>query len=102
MPASRLSIAALVLVAGLLGVRIGGEVAVSWPDRSGAATMNGEVIGINTAGLQGAAGLGFAVSITTVRAIVPQLMTAGRVTGPSLGVSVTRMPHSGRSPDHGR
>ena len=50
--------------------------------------LNGEVVGINTAGIQGAEGLGFAVSIETAREIVPQLMNAGRVTRPYIGVSV--------------
>jgi S1-C subfamily serine protease len=50
--------------------------------------MDGEVVGINTAGIQGAEGLGFAVSIRTINAIVPQLVQSGRVTWPYMGVSV--------------
>ena len=50
--------------------------------------LNGEVVGINTAGIQGAEGLGFAVSINTVRDVVPQLIDHGRIIRPFIGVSV--------------
>jgi S1-C subfamily serine protease len=60
------------------------------PGNSGGPLLNlaGEVVGINTAGIQGASGLGFAVSIDTAREVVTQLITNGRVIRPFMGVSV--------------
>ena len=48
--------------------------------------LNGELVGINTAGIQGASGLGFAVSVDTVNDIVPQLMQHGKVIRPFIGI----------------
>jgi S1-C subfamily serine protease len=53
--------------------------------------LNGEIVGINTAGFQGAQGLGFAVSIDTVREVVPQLISAGRVVRPFIGISTVEI-----------
>jgi S1-C subfamily serine protease len=53
--------------------------------------LNGEIVGINTAGIQGAAGLGFAVSVDTVREVVPQLIQNGRVIRPFIGISTVEV-----------
>jgi S1-C subfamily serine protease len=53
--------------------------------------LNGEIVGVNTAGIQGAAGLGFAVSIDTVREVVPQLIQNGRVIRPFIGISTVEI-----------
>lgn len=63
------------------------------PGNSGGPLMNsrGELIGINTAiyTTSGAsAGIGFAVPVTIVRSIVPQLIEYGKVIRPGLGVSL--------------
>ncbi|MCC6629061.1 MAG: trypsin-like peptidase domain-containing protein [Chloroflexi bacterium] len=59
------------------------------PGNSGGPLLNlkGEIVGINTAGAEGAQGLGFAVSIDTVRDIVPQLIANGRVVRPFIGIN---------------
>ena len=66
------------------------------PGNSGGPLINayGQVIGINTMKIgdsvspAGVEGLGFAIPSTTVKSIVDQLMTNGRVTGrPYLGIS---------------
>jgi S1-C subfamily serine protease len=61
------------------------------PGNSGGPLLNlkGEIVGINTAGIQGTQGLGFAVSIDTVREVVPQLIAEGRVIRPFIGISST-------------
>jgi S1-C subfamily serine protease len=60
------------------------------PGNSGGPLFNlaGEVVGINTAGIEGASGLGFAISVSTVNEIVPQIISNGRVIRPFIGVSV--------------
>src|SRR5262249_20127579 len=57
---------------------------------SGGPLVNaaGEVVGINTAMIQPAQNIGFAVPINTARAILPQLKTKGRVTRSMLGVRI--------------
>jgi S1-C subfamily serine protease len=61
------------------------------PGNSGGPLLNsrGELIGVNTAIVSKSgmnAGIGFAVPVSTVRRVVPQLIEHGRVTRPGLGV----------------
>lgn len=58
------------------------------PGNSGGALFNlrGEVIGINTAILQGAQGLGFAIPINIAREISRELITKGFVKRPWIGI----------------
>jgi S1-C subfamily serine protease len=63
------------------------------PGNSGGPLMNsrGELIGINTAiySTSGAsAGIGFAVPVSIVRRLVPQLIQYGKITRPGLGISL--------------
>jgi S1-C subfamily serine protease len=48
--------------------------------------MAGEVVGINTAKFADAQGIGFAIPINTAEEIMRQLIAAGRVVRPYLGV----------------
>lgn len=61
------------------------------PGNSGGPLLNanGEVIGINTAIIQGAQGIGFAIPINTAQQVAEQLITKGQVTHPYLGVLMT-------------
>lgn len=58
------------------------------PGNSGGALVDsrGAVIGINTAIVQQAQGIGFAIPIDTARAIMDQLIKGGRVVRPYVGV----------------
>ena len=58
------------------------------PGNSGGPLLNeqGEVIGMNTAIIGGAQGLGFAIPISTVQDVADQLLTTGRVVHPYLGI----------------
>ena len=69
------------------------------PGNSGGplADLPGRVIGVNTAVVPYAQGVGFAVPINTVRTVVDQLVTQGRVVRPWLGVSAV-----GLSPTNAR
>jgi len=60
------------------------------PGNSGGplVNMNGEVIGINTAIIPNAQGIGFAIPVNMARDIVPQLQAKGHVTRGWLGVSI--------------
>ncbi|MBD2292001.1 trypsin-like peptidase domain-containing protein [Anabaena sphaerica FACHB-251] len=60
------------------------------PGNSGGPLLNarGEVIGMNTAIIQGAQGLGFAIPINTVQKISQELISKGRVDHPYLGVQM--------------
>ncbi|MEM7115821.1 MAG: trypsin-like peptidase domain-containing protein [Chloroflexota bacterium] len=52
--------------------------------------LNGNVIGVNTAiesPVRGSSGVGFAVPVNVVKAVVPQLINNGRVQHPWLGIS---------------
>jgi 2-alkenal reductase len=58
------------------------------PGNSGGPLLNieGQVIGVNTAIRQNAEGIGFAVSVDTVKRVIPQLMSSGRYRHPWLGI----------------
>ncbi|MBD1825225.1 trypsin-like peptidase domain-containing protein [Cyanobacteria bacterium FACHB-DQ100] len=60
------------------------------PGNSGGPLLNqrGEVVGMNTAIIGGAQGLGFAVPINTAQRISQQLITKGRVDHPYLGIQM--------------
>ncbi|MBW4439993.1 MAG: trypsin-like peptidase domain-containing protein [Plectolyngbya sp. WJT66-NPBG17] len=60
------------------------------PGNSGGPLLNqrGEVIGMNTAIIGGAQGLGFAVPINTAQRISQQLISKGRVDHPYLGIQM--------------
>lgn len=60
------------------------------PGNSGGPLLNaqGEVIGINTAIIQGTQGLGFAIPINTAKTIAQQLITTGTATHPYIGVQL--------------
>lgn len=59
------------------------------PGNSGGplADLNGDVIGINTAMIPSAQGVGFAIPIDAVRRVIDQLLQFGRVVRPWLGIS---------------
>lgn len=60
------------------------------PGNSGGPLLNlaGQVVGINTAIIQGASGIGFAISIHSARPVIDDLLTKGRVIRPWMGVSI--------------
>jgi S1-C subfamily serine protease len=63
------------------------------PGNSGGPLLNarGEVIGMNTAIISGAQGLGFAIPINTVQGIARQLISKGEVEHPYLGVQMVTL-----------
>lgn len=63
------------------------------PGNSGGPLLNaaGDVIGINTAILQGAQGLGFAIPINTAQQIAQQLITTGQAQHPYIGVQMATL-----------
>ena len=64
------------------------------PGNSGGPLVDsfGRVVGINTAIIALAQGLGFAVPADTARWVVSEVLAHGRVRRPSLGISVTMQP----------
>jgi Do/DeqQ family serine protease len=63
------------------------------PGNSGGPLLNqrGEVIGMNTAIIQGAQGLGFAIPIDTAQRISDQLIASGKVEHPFLGIQMATL-----------
>ncbi|KAB8320803.1 trypsin-like serine protease [Tolypothrix campylonemoides VB511288] len=60
------------------------------PGNSGGPLLNarGQVIGVNTAIIQGAQGIGFAIPIDTAQRIAQQLITQGKVEHPFIGIQM--------------
>jgi S1-C subfamily serine protease len=69
------------------------------PGNSGGPLLNsaGEVVGVNTAIIQGAQGIGFAIPINTVRTVSQQLVSAGRVVYPYIGLQMATLTPELRS-----
>jgi S1-C subfamily serine protease len=71
------------------------------PGNSGGPLLDsaGRLIGINTAiytQVGQSAGIGFAVPVDTVNAIVPQLLKHGKIVRPGLGISIANDQHAAR------
>ncbi|MCU0548226.1 MAG: trypsin-like peptidase domain-containing protein [Leptolyngbya sp. Prado105] len=69
------------------------------PGNSGGPLLNaaGQVVGVNTAIIQGAQGIGFAIPINTVKTISQQLVTNGRVEYPYIGIQMVSLTPQLRS-----
>ncbi|XHX78826.1 MAG: HhoA/HhoB/HtrA family serine endopeptidase [Stenomitos frigidus ULC029] len=63
------------------------------PGNSGGPLLNaqGEVVGINTAIIQGAQGLGFAIPINQAMNVAEQLVTKGRADHPYIGIQMAEL-----------
>jgi S1-C subfamily serine protease len=63
------------------------------PGNSGGPLLNakGEVIGMNTAIISGAQGLGFAIPITAVQRISDQIVATGKVEHPFIGIEMVTL-----------
>ncbi|QDL09797.1 peptidase S1 [Brasilonema octagenarum UFV-E1] len=63
------------------------------PGNSGGPLLNarGQVIGVNTAIIQGAQGIGFAIPIDTAERIAQQLITQGKVEHPFIGIQMVSL-----------
>jgi S1-C subfamily serine protease len=63
------------------------------PGNSGGPLINsrGEVIGMNTAIIQGASGIGFAVPIATAPRVAEQILTKGKAEHPYLGIQMAEL-----------
>ena len=63
------------------------------PGNSGGPLLNasGQVIGMNTAIIRGAQGLGFAIPVNTVKRISQELIAKGRVDHPYLGIQMVTL-----------
>ncbi|MGA7936413.1 MAG: HhoA/HhoB/HtrA family serine endopeptidase [Kovacikia sp.] len=63
------------------------------PGNSGGPLINssGEVIGINSAIIQGAQGIGFAIPINTAQRIAEQIVTKGKAEHPYLGIQMAEL-----------
>ena len=63
------------------------------PGNSGGPLLNakGEVIGVNTAIIQGAQGLGFAIPINQARDVADQLVANGKVDHPFIGIQMAEI-----------
>jgi Do/DeqQ family serine protease len=63
------------------------------PGNSGGPLLNekGEVIGVNTAIIQGAQGLGFAIPIETAQRVAEQLILSGRFEHPYVGIRMVTL-----------
>lgn len=63
------------------------------PGNSGGplADLDGNVIGLNTAIIPFAQGMGFAIPSNTVKFVVKQILEKGKVSRPALGISVTAL-----------
>jgi S1-C subfamily serine protease len=63
-------------------------------------TTEGEVIGVNTAVIQGAQGLSFSVDINTAKEIARQLISTGKVFKAYLGLMLQEVPINARIRSH--
>lgn len=76
------------------------------PGNSGGPLLNsrGQVIGVNTS-IQsvsgGSVGIGFAVPISTIKRVVPDLINQGRFVHPSLGITVAELGYEVNPSDSG-
>jgi len=63
------------------------------PGNSGGPLLNlrGQVVGINTAVIPSAHGIGFAISSDSVKPVVKELITNGRIVRPSLGIDAVSL-----------